>query len=165
MYHNTILLYKNINTGHLILILKLCVFNKMSGNYDHEMNTEITDNGNDDGAGTPGIESTAENEDNTTGTSHSTHSHYVLLPGAKSKVWKYFAFEANNNNKILNNSVVICQVENCNMQIGYSKNMTNLSLHLKRHHPTQHSEIHTVSSDDNSGQAYCSSKSSAGILA
>ena len=49
----------------------------MSGNYGHKMNTEITDNGNDDGAGTPGIESAAENEDNTTGTSHSTHSHYT----------------------------------------------------------------------------------------
>ena len=58
MYHNTILLYKNNDTGHVILILKLSVLNKMSGNYDHEMNTEITDNGNDDGAGTPG------NEDN-----------------------------------------------------------------------------------------------------
>ena len=50
------------------------------------MNTEITDNGNDDGAGTPGIESATENEDNTTGTSHLTHSHYVPLLGAKSKV-------------------------------------------------------------------------------
>ena len=85
MYHNTILWYKNIDTGHLILILKSRVLNKMSGNYDHEMNIEITDNGNDDGAGTPGIESAAENEDNTTGTSHSTHSHYVPLPGRSEK--------------------------------------------------------------------------------
>ena len=130
----------------------------MSGNYGHKMNTEITDNGNDDGAGTPGIESAAENEDNTTRTSHSTHSHYVL-PGAKSKVRKYFAFEADDDNKILNNSVVICQVENYNTRIGYSKNATNLSLLLKRHHPTQHSEIHAVSSDNNSGQAHCSNKS------
>ena len=146
MYHNTILWYKNIDTGHVILIFK--VLNKMS------------DNGDDDGAGTPGIEMAAENDDNATGTSHSTHSHYVPLPGAKSKVWKYFAFEVDNNNKILNNSVVICQVENCNMRIGYLKNTTNLSLHLKRHHPTQHSEIHAVTSNDNSGQAHCSSKSS-----
>ena len=65
-----------------------------------------------------------------------------------------------NDNKILNNSVVICQVDNCNMHIGFSKNTTNLSLHLKRHHPTQHSEIHAVSSDNNSGQAHCSSTSS-----
>ena len=145
MYHNTILWYKNIDTGHVILILKSRVLNKMSGNYGHKMNTEITDKGNDDGAGTPGIESAAENEDNTTRTSHSTHSHYIPLPGAssgaKSKVWKYFAFEADDDNKILNNSVVICQVESYNMRIGYLKNVTNLLLHLKRHHPTQHSEI------------------------
>ena len=78
----------------------------------------MSDNGNDDGAGTPGIESAAENEDNATGTSHLTHSYCVPLPGAKSKVWKYFAFEADNDNKILDNSVVICQVENCYMRIG-----------------------------------------------
>ena len=61
----------------------------MSGNYGHDMNTEITDDGNDDDPGTPGKELTTENADNTTGASHSTHSHYIPLPGTKSKVWKY----------------------------------------------------------------------------
>ena len=107
----------------------------MSGNYGHKMNTEITDEGNDDGPGTPGKELAVENADNTTGTSHSNHSCYISLPGVKSKVWKYFAFEVDDN-KIINNSVVICQIENCNMRIGYLKNTTNLSLHLKWHHPT-----------------------------
>ena len=67
MYHNTILWYKNIDTGNVILILKSRVLNKMFGNYGHKMNTKITDNGNDDGAGTPGIELAAENEDNILG--------------------------------------------------------------------------------------------------
>ena len=73
--------------------------NKMSGIYGHEMNTEITEDGNDDDPGTPGKESTMENAGNITGTSHSTHSHYIPLPGANSKVWKYFTFEVDDNNK------------------------------------------------------------------
>jgi len=32
--------------------------------------------------------------------------HFKLLPGAKNKVWKYFAFEADDSNRILNNTTV-----------------------------------------------------------
>jgi len=98
----------------------------MSGS--QEMNT---DDGQDDG---PSKELETENLDNTlavAGTSQSsTHSRFIPLPGAKSKVWKYFAFEADDNDRIQNNSIVFCQVPNCNAQIGYSKNTTNMSLHL-----------------------------------
>jgi len=77
----------------------------------------------------------AENLDNTlavAGTSQSsTHSYFIPLTEAKSKVWKYYAFEVDDNDRIQNNSVVFCQVLNCNAQIGYSKNTTNMSLHLK----------------------------------
>ena len=87
--------------------------------------------------------------------------HFILLPGAKSKVWKYFAFEADDNGRIQENSVVYCQVMNCNAKVGYSKNTTNLSKHLEQHHPTEYTEIQVNSdanSDDHSQQPQCSGK-------
>lgn len=75
--------------------------------------------------------------------------HFIPLPGAKSKVWKYFAFEADGNNVIQNHTVVFCQVPNCDSKVGYSKNTTNMSKHLQRHHPTEYTEIQN--SADSSG--------------
>ena len=115
-------------------ILKSRALNKMS--VSHEVNTEDS---KDNGAGK---EAEEENPDSTltvTGTSQSsTHSRFIPLCGAKRKVWKYFAFEVDDNDRIQNNSIVFCQVPNCNARIGYSKNTTNMSLHLKRHHPTRY---------------------------
>ena len=78
-----------------------------------------TDDGEDDSA-----DKEAENPDSTltiTGTSQSsTHSRFIPLPRAKSKVWKYFVFEADDSNRIQNSSIVFCQVPNCNARIGYS---------------------------------------------
>lgn len=85
-------------------------------------------------------------------------SRLIPLPGAKSKVWKYFAFEVDEKGKFKNNSVVFFQVSKCDARIAYSKNTTNMLLHLKRHHPSDYSEIATsTSNDDNS-----STSSSAG---
>ena len=89
-----------------------------------------------------------------------TRSHFIPLPGAKSKIWKYFAFEADDNDKIQNSTIVFCQVPNCNARIGYSRNTTNMSLHLKRHHPTHYQEVQVVSDDDNSAQPHCSKDAS-----
>ena len=121
----------------------------MSGS--HESNTNDEDDGSDK----------EEEERNSTLTvtgtiasqfSTRTRSRFIPLPGAKSKVWKYFAFEADDNDKIQNNTNVFCQVPNCNARIGYSKNTTNMSLHLKRHHPTHYQEVQVVSDDDDSAQ-------------
>ena len=79
------------------------------------------------------------------------HRCFIPLPGAKSKVWKYFAFEADDNGRIQDNSVAV----------GYSKNTTNLLKHLERHYPTEYSEIQVNSdtnSDNHSQQPQCSSK-------
>ena len=88
------------------------------------------------------LEKEIEGEKSTeTITSQTSTRRFIPLPGAKSRVWKYFAFEADGDNKIQNNSIVFCQVPNCNARIGYSKNTTNMSLHLKRHHPTHYCEV------------------------
>ena len=121
--------------------IKSRMLNKMSGS--HKVNT---DDSKDDG---PGKESLAENSDSTlavTGANQfSTRSLFIPLPGAKSRIWKYFAFEADDYDRIQNNSIVFCQVLNCNTRIGYSKNTTNMPLHLKQHHSTQYSEMRTSS--------------------
>ena len=46
---------------------------------------------------------------------------FVPLPEAKSKVWKYFAFEADDNDRIENNTIVLCHVMNCSTKIAYQR--------------------------------------------
>jgi len=91
------------------------------------------------------------------GTSQGSIHHFILLPGAK---WKYFAFEADDSDRILNNTTVFCQLINCGAKIGYSKNTTNLSKHLERHHPTEYSEIQANTDSSDKQPAQCSSKRS-----
>jgi len=52
-----------------------------------------------------------------TGTSQGSIRHFIPLAGAKSKEWKYFAFEADDSDRILNNTTVFCQVIKCGAKI------------------------------------------------
>jgi len=88
---------------------------------------------------------------------------YILLPGAKSKVLKYFGFETDNSKRILKSNIVFWQVTNCCAKITYSKNMTNLSKHLEHHHPTEFSKVQVqadVSTTDSESQPRSSGKPS-----
>ena len=59
-----------------------------------------------------------------------TRRRFAPLPGAKHKVLKYFAFEADDD-RIENSTIAFCQVMNCSAKIAYSKNTTDLSKHLE----------------------------------
>ena len=54
----------------------------------------------------------------------------VPLPTAKSKVWKYFGFEADSNGQIISKKYVYCKL--CKLPVGipFSSNTSNLSYHL-----------------------------------
>lgn len=77
------------------------------------------------------------------------------LPAAKSKVWKYFGFQTDEHGA-MKMEEAFCQL--CDGAIRYSKNTTNLQLHLKRHHPVQYAEIAPearVTGDEASTTKHC----------
>ena len=63
------------------------------------------------------------------------------LPGAKSKVWKFFGFATNENGTIADKKRVNCTL--CKKPIQFSGNTTNLSYHLQHNHPEQYDKICT----------------------
>ena len=54
----------------------------------------------------------------------------------KSKVWKHFGFpiEGETDGKQVKRDVCVCKI--CFAEIKYTGSTTNMSTHLKRHHPT-----------------------------
>ena len=60
--------------------IKIMCIKQIPGKYGHKVNTRIADGSNDHVPWTPDKESVAENADNITETSHSTHNHYIPLP-------------------------------------------------------------------------------------
>ena len=61
------------------------------------------------------------------------------LVGSKSKVWKYFGFVTDDCGTIEKKDEVVCEL--CQQCVKYSKNTTNMLVHLKCHHVIQHNEI------------------------
>lgn len=57
----------------------------------------------------------------------------VPLPHARSEIWSYFGFVADNSGEIQDRKKVICKV--CATTLSYSGNTTNLFTHLKSMHP------------------------------
>lgn len=66
----------------------------------------------------------------------------VSHPRAKSKVWKYFGFDMEEDEV---GKRAHCRL--CLAQIGYSGNTTNLYAHLQRHHPDAFLEFEKSSAD------------------
>ena len=64
------------------------------------------------------------------------------LPGAKSKVWKYFGFVANESGAIVSKARVKCTL--CKQDINFCGNTTNLNYHLERNHYKQFTECCSV---------------------
>ena len=63
-----------------------------------------------------------------TGTSSSEERELLPLPGAKSKVWKYFGFKQDEKGRKLNNKEVFCRI--CKARLSYCGNTTNLFYHM-----------------------------------
>ncbi|XP_040854477.1 E3 SUMO-protein ligase ZBED1-like [Ochotona curzoniae] len=63
----------------------------------------------------------------------------VAHPRAKSKVWKYFGFDADADGCILQWKKISCRI--CMAQIAYSGNTSNLSYHLEKNHPEEFCEL------------------------
>src|SRR5699024_8246657 len=63
------------------------------------------------------------------------HHQIVPLPHARSEVWTYFGFVADQDGQILDRSKVVCRL--CSSSFCYSGNTTNFYSHLK----SMHSEI------------------------
>ena len=61
------------------------------------------------------------------------------LSSCKSKVWKYFAFLANDSGVIINKKEVYCRI--CEQSLSYSGNTTNLFYHLQANHETEYTEV------------------------
>ena len=72
----------------------------------------------------------------------STTEHLKAPSRAKSKVWKYFGFTANESGTIVSKTQVKCTL--CRNDISFCGNTMNLSYHLERKHPEQFSECCSV---------------------
>lgn len=57
----------------------------------------------------------------------------VPLPHARSEIWSYFGFLADDSGEIQDRKKVVCKV--CGTTLSYSGNTTNLFTHLKSMHP------------------------------
>jgi hypothetical protein len=55
----------------------------------------------------------------------------VVLPGAKSKVWKLYGFRTDDKGRKIEKQKVICRV--CDVPISFCGNTTNLLYHLRSH--------------------------------
>ena len=78
------------------------------------------------------------------GQSSQPHHHSVMLipeginianfwGNAKSAVWKYFGFLADDNGAIIDRTRAVCRI--CRFAIRFSGNTTNLGNHMHKHHP------------------------------
>ncbi|KAM5221854.1 E3 SUMO-protein ligase ZBED1 [Ctenodactylus gundi] len=63
----------------------------------------------------------------------------VAHPRAKSKVWKYFGFDADAEGCIVQWKRIYCRI--CLAQIAYSGNTSNLSYHLEKNHAEEFCEF------------------------
>ena len=66
---------------------------------------------------------------------------------AKSIVWKYFGFVANDDNYIVDKSHVVCRA--CRMALRFCGNTTNLASHMHKYHPEKDCQLEPKVSSTN----------------